>query len=72
MQSARAANGQDIRANSNWLVDAMNAVLKGLRRQESYIMTRHELSALSDRNLRDMGLSRSMIDDIARQSVSRS
>lgn len=51
------------------LAARIDAVRANLAQWRVYRRTVAELSALSDRDLADLGLHRSMIRDIARQSV---
>lgn len=53
------------------LVDLLKGYLARMRearaRREDYLRTVRELSALSDRDLADLGISRLTIEDLARQ-----
>jgi len=48
---------------------AFRAIGKGLEQRRSFTRTRNELSALSDYNLADLGLTRADIDRVSLQSV---
>ncbi len=49
----------------NWL----KSITAGWQDYRSFLRTKAELQALSDRELADIGINRWMIDDIAREAV---
>ena len=51
------------------LVNALDSFKKNLRQRRMYNQTIRELNSLSDRELNDLGLCRSMISDVARSAV---
>lgn len=51
------------------LVYALENLQKALRQRRMFRKTISELNALSDRELHDLGLCRSMISDVARKAV---
>jgi len=51
------------------LVNALESFKKNLRQRRMYNQTIRELNSLSDRELNDLGLCRSMITDVARSAV---
>lgn len=51
------------------LIDLGHSLASSLRRYHLYNRTVSELSALSDRGLADLGISRGEIRDLARRSV---
>jgi len=51
------------------LVNALDSFKKNLRQRRMYNQTIRELNSLSDRELNDLGLCRSMITDVARSAV---
>lgn len=50
-------------------VYAFETIKKSMQQRRMYRKTINELSALSDRELNDLGLCRSMIQDVARSAV---
>lgn len=61
------------RVASNGLADRFAALVKSvktaLNQRRVYLQTVRELNALSDRELSDLGMHKSMIDDVARQAA---
>lgn len=51
------------------LADAFARLAEGRRRRSLYRRTVRELGALDDRGLRDLGLNRDMIEDVARNGM---
>ncbi len=51
------------------LANALQALRDGLRQYRTYRKTRNELLALSDHDLEDIGLNRSMIERVALDSA---
>lgn len=53
----------------SWLRDLRTEVAERIAAYRLYRATLAELSALSDRDLSDLGLHRSMIEDVAREAA---
>ncbi len=51
------------------IVYAFEAIKKAMRQRAMFRKTVNELASLSDRELNDLGLCRSMITDVARSAV---
>ena len=52
--------------NLNISLDFIKKILKKLENRAIYLQTKKELSAMSDRELSDIGISRSQIDYVAK------
>jgi len=61
------------RVSSHGVADRFNAVVKSvtlaLHRRRTYVQTLRELTALSDRDLTDLGIGRAMITSVAREAA---
>lgn len=66
-----AANTNRIEAglSTNWFADLVDGAKTKLRQFAAYRHTMAELSALDDRDVRDLGLSRSMFRELAREAA---
>ncbi len=58
-------------ADTSWFAGLLGAASTRMRQRRVYRDTFTELNALSDRDLTDLGLSRSMIRSVARDAASR-
>ena len=56
-------------ALSTRIVYAFETIKKGAIQRRNFRQTVNELNSLSDRELNDLGLCRSMINDVARSAV---
>ncbi|MFV0358371.1 DUF1127 domain-containing protein [Tropicimonas sp.] len=55
--------------SANWFANAAESVRLAVRRQRAYRRTLAELSALTDRELADLNISRHSVRDIAREAA---
>lgn len=51
------------------VVDAVSAITAVLHKRQVYLSTQRELNSLSNRDLSDLGIHRSMIAEIAREAA---
>ncbi|SFR06779.1 DUF1127 domain-containing protein [Poseidonocella sedimentorum] len=66
---AYAANAQNTLTFANFVSEPVAAVKAAFTRRAAYNRTYSELSALTDRDLNDLGISRSDIERIAREDA---
>lgn len=69
MQNAYATNRNDIALSGNWISATIASMKARYAQYNKYRETVRELSALSDRALADLGLSRPMIHSLARDAA---
>lgn len=55
--------------NFGWIANLADAFRLYRARRAAYLYTLNELSAMTERDLADLGISRLMINDIARQAA---
>ncbi|NPD15153.1 DUF1127 domain-containing protein [Xinfangfangia sp. D13-10-4-6] len=56
-------------ARPSLIGDVVEAIRNAVARRKLYLRTLEELRALSDRDLSDLGMSRSMINEVAREAA---
>lgn len=69
MAYATQATGTNSGLSTTWFASAVESGKAALRRHAAYRRTVNELEAYNDRELTDMGLSRSMIRVLAREAA---